>query len=57
MIEFTILSLTFGFGFLTGAVLAVIAMLKPLRKAQLDLEACKVVMTPDQECRINAPEY
>jgi|TARA_R110000787_G_scaffold278949_1_gene388912 hypothetical protein len=38
MINAIILSITFGFGFLTGAVLGVIAMLKPLRKTQKALE-------------------
>jgi hypothetical protein len=56
MMETTIIAVTFGFGFLTGMVLGVIAMLKPLRQVQLELEAYKVAATPDEECRVTAHE-
>ena len=38
MINAVVLSITFGFGFLTGAVLGVVVMLKALRKTQKELE-------------------
>jgi len=41
MIEILVLSVTFAFGFLTGAVVGVIALLKPLRKTQKNLEEYK----------------
>ena len=41
MIKITILIITFGFGFLTGAALGVVVMLKALRKAQVELESSK----------------
>jgi hypothetical protein len=41
MIKITILIITFGFGFLTGAALGVVVMLKALRKTQVELESSK----------------
>jgi hypothetical protein len=56
MIKITILIITFGFGFLTGAALGVVVMLKALRKTQVELESSKEAHKVDMVFRYNNRE-